>query len=82
MCKETLNKTLAAANNNTGYFMPLWVFVELKRHIPSGVMKWTENQCHAFDNNQVYRLESFRNHPLAGAYKLTCSKYGGEVTQL
>ncbi|GLQ31431.1 hypothetical protein [Litoribrevibacter albus] len=78
MCKETLSKTLTEANNSTGYFMPIWVMDELKKHIPSGVMKWAENQCHAFGKEQEYRLEAVRNRPPVGAYELTCSKCGGE----
>ena len=61
MCKETLSKTLTEANNSTGYFMPVWVMDELKKHIPSGVMKRAENQCHAFGTEKEYRLESVRN---------------------
>lgn len=77
MCKETLIKTLAEANNSTGYVMPVWVFDELKKHIPSGVMKWAKNQCHAFGKDEEYHLGFSRNYPPVGAYELTCSKCGG-----
>lgn len=78
MCKDTFNKTLSEANNNAGLFMPAWVMDELIKHIPSGVMKWVENQCLSFGHQEEYRLESVRNRPPKGACELTCPQCGGD----